>query len=191
MTYTKAVQDLVQAGLETGVPIALSQPEQAIDRAIFGDALAREIEAVGYPAGIELPWVVEELYLYSLDELAERQAGYRFDVRTGEVSADWDASQYVIADWTANPISIGSDGTVHYARHGQGNWTYALIAPDLSSFFTLLAAWLRYFVTERGSNLFNDDFEIDDATRDAVRDKISTAIGPHDPKATLALLLGE
>lgn len=191
MNYPEAAQNFVRAGVEVGVPIALAPPEQAVDRATFGDVLAREIEAAGYPVGAELPWVVEKLYFYSLDELAERQAGYRYDARTGETSADWDASHYVIADWAANPISIGADGAIRYARHGQGNWTYAVIAPDLPSFFNLLAAWLRYFVVERGGNLFNDNFEIDTPTRNTVRDMIRTTTGLDDPDAALALLVGE
>lgn len=191
MTYPEAVQDLVRAGAGAGVPIPLAPPGQAVDRDIFGDALAQEIAATGYPAGAELPWVVEELYLYSLEELAERQAGYRYDAATGEASTGWDASHYVIADWTANPISIGTDGAIHYARHGQGNWTYAPIAPDLPGFFNLLAAWLRYFIVERGGDLFDDDFEINDATRNTVRDMIRTTTDLRDPDAALALLLGE
>ena len=134
---------------------------------------------------------MEELYLYSLDELAGLQAGYRYDARTGEVSADWDASHYVIADWTANPISIGADGAIHYTCHGQGNWAYALIAPDLPGFFNLLAAWLRYFIVERGGNLFDDNFEVDEATRDTVRDMIRTITGLDDFDAALALFMGE
>ena len=191
MAYIEAAQNLVRAGAEAGVRINLAPPEQAVDRAIFGDALAREIEAAGYPAGAELPWVAEELYLYSLDELAGRQAGYRYDARTGEASANWDASHYVIADWTANPIIIDADGTIHYARHGRGHWTFAPIAPDLPAFFNLLAAWLRYFVGDRGGNLFNDNFEIDDATRNTARAMIRTITGMCDTDAALALLLGE
>ncbi|MDJ0276815.1 hypothetical protein QLH51_08410 [Sphingomonas sp. 2R-10] len=191
MTYLEAARNLARAGAEAGVPIALVHPEQAVDRAIFGNALAREIQVAGYPAGVELPWVVEELYLYSLGELAERQAGYRYDVRTVEAAADWDTNQHVIADWAANPIIIGADGAIRYARHGRRNWTYALIAPDLPGFFNLLAAWLRYFVVERGGNLFNDSFEIDDPTRNTVRDMIRTATGLDDPHAALALLVGK
>jgi hypothetical protein len=191
MTYAEAAQNLVRAGAEAGVAITLPRPDQAVDRAIFGDALAREIEAAGYPAGAELPCIVEELYFYPLNEVAGRQAGYRYDARTGEASADWDASHHVIADWAANPISIGADGAIHYARHGEGDWTYAPIAPDLSDFFDLLAAWLRYFMVERGGNLFDDDFSIDAATRDAVRDMIRKTTGLDDSDAALALLLGE
>jgi len=190
MTYSEAIQNLVDAGSEAGVSILLSIPEQGVDRAVFGD-LAQEIEAVGYPAGVEFPWVVEDLYLYSLDELAERQAGYRYDARTGEASPDWDQNQYVIADWTANPVTLGVDGAVRYARHGQDDWVYARIAPDLSGFFVLLADWLRYFVVERASNLFNENFEIDDVTREAICDTILIPISPDDRAATLAFLLGE
>lgn len=190
MTYIEAAQNLVRAGAEAGVPIALAPPEQAVDRAIFGDALAREIEVAGYPAGAGLPWVVEELYLYPLNELAGHQAGYRYDVRSGEASADWNASHYVIADWMANPISIAADGPIHYARHGQGHWTFSPIAPDLPAFFNLLAAWLRYFIVERGGNLFNDNFKIDAATRNTARDMIRTITGLDDSDSALALLVG-
>lgn len=191
MTYKDAVQDLVHAGSEANSAITLSQPKHQVDRSVFGEAISQEIEAAGYPGGAELPWVVEELYLYSLDEIAERQAGYRYNARTGNPSKDWDSNQYVIADWTANPISIGADGAIRYARHGQESWTYARIAPDLPCFFGMLAAWLRYFVVERSGNLFNDDFEIDDATREAVSGKVLAAIDPGDREAALAFLLGE
>lgn len=191
MTYTEAAQGLVRAGSEAGVSITLSPPAREIDRTVFGDALAQEIEAAGYPAGAELPWVAEDLYLYPLEELAERQAGYRTNARTGEPSQDWDPSRYVIADWTANPVSIGADGAISYARHGQGSWTHTRIAQDLPAFFALLAAWLRFFVVERGGNLFNEDFEIDDATRDAMRNTVLATIDPVDRDAALAFLLGE
>ena len=80
MTYKDAVQDLVHAGSEANSAITLSQPKHQVDRSVFGEAISQEIEAAGYPGGAELPWVVEELYLYSLDEIAERQAGYRYAV---------------------------------------------------------------------------------------------------------------
>lgn len=35
MTYAKAARNLVRADAEAGVAIALSRPEQTIDRAIF------------------------------------------------------------------------------------------------------------------------------------------------------------
>ncbi len=50
MNYPEAAQNFVRAGVEAGVPIALAPPEQAVDRATFGDVLAREIEPAGYPA---------------------------------------------------------------------------------------------------------------------------------------------
>ncbi len=191
MTYAEAVQNLVDAGSKAGISIIVSIPEYGVDRVVFGNDLAQEIETVGYPAGAELPWVVEDFYLYSLDEITERQAGYRYDAHTGEASQGWDQNQYVIADWTANPLTLGVDGAIRYARHGQEEWTYVRIAPDVPSFFALLADWLRYFVVERAGNLFNEDFQIDEATRDIIRNSILRPIDLDDREAALAFLLGE
>ncbi|KTT96959.1 hypothetical protein SB4_14325 [Sphingomonas sanguinis] len=83
------------------------------------------------------------------------------------------------------------DGAIRYARHGQEEWTYVRIAPDVPSFFALLADWLRYFVVERAGNLFNEDFQIDEATRDIIRNSILRPIDLDDREAALAFLLGE
>jgi hypothetical protein len=192
--YADAVDDLVRAAGEADVAISLEQPQRevlAFAETVFGPAIAAEIAKLGYPEPAELPWIVEELYLYGLEELSDRQAGYRTDARTGEASAGWDKDRFVIADWTANPISVGPDGAICYSRHGEGAWTYIRIAEDLPTFLSMLAAWLRYFVVTRSANLFDENFEIADETRDEIRREVLGAVEKTDQDAALRFLLGE
>lgn len=188
------VEDLVRAAREADVAISLAPPDgeaAAFAATVFGPTLAAEIARLGYPEPVELPWIAEEFNLYGLDELSERQAGYRTNARTGEPSEAWDMDRFVIADWAANPISIGPDGAIAYSRHGQGAWTYVRIARDLPAFLSLLAAWLRFFLAERGGELFDDNFEIADEIREAVRRDVLVDLDADDRDAALKFLLGE
>src|SRR6201999_3724592 len=102
MGYADSLAALVRSAKVHGVPVSLEKPggdERGILIAIFGGALAEAIETAGYPGGIEIPLSTEELYLYPLAELEQRQAGYRTDARTGQASSGWDENRYVIADW--------------------------------------------------------------------------------------------
>jgi hypothetical protein len=193
LTYSEAVRDLVQAGEEADAPIDLETPEpgEQFHRTVFGDALSDEIEAAGYPGGAELPWTVEDLYLYGLYELEEQQAGYRQDANTGAPSGGWESDRYVIADWAANPVSIAADGTISYARHGEGSWTHHRIAADLPSFFEMLARWLRYFVVEHSGSLFDENFEIAAEAREQVRRVVLQGIDAEMRDAAARFLLGE
>jgi hypothetical protein len=193
VNYTESVHDLVRAGGQAGLAIRL-QAHKIItdfDRQVFGQALANDIASAGYPGGTEIPWTVEELFVYSLEDLPDRQAGYRYDANTNAASVDWDSDRYVLADWGANPVSIGNDGTICYSRHGDGDWSYIPIATDLPAFFKMLAAWLRYFVVEKGSNLFDDNFEITQDTRDTLTSIVLADISPEYRNAAMRFLLGE
>lgn len=121
MSYAEAIAEFVQAAAAAGIAVELGDPEGAeaeLCATVLGDQLAAEIVATGYPGGCEIPWVAEELYIYSLTELRERQAGYRTDARTGVDQDDWDADRWVIADWTADPVSINGTGVIAY-RQGE------------------------------------------------------------------------
>ncbi|MEN3747982.1 hypothetical protein TPR58_12470 [Sphingomonas sp. HF-S3] len=193
MTYTEAVEALVQAGDEAETPIDLETPDAdaGFHRTVFGDDLADEIGAAGYPGSAEIPWIVEDLYIYGLDELEEQQAGYRADANSGEPSKDWGEDRYAIADWSANPVSIAGDGSISFAKHGEGRWTHHRIAADLPAFFNMLAAWLNFFIVDRGGNLFDDNFEIAAATREEVRSKVLADADPQVRDAAARFLLGE
>lgn len=193
MTYRAALDALGAASTAADVPVDLENADidAASLRAIFGDELAAAIAASGYPGGAELPWTVEDLYLYPLAELAQHQAGYRQDAVTGEPSPHWGADRYAIGDWAGNPVSIAGDGGIDYARHGQGQWTHHRIAADLPEFLTMLAAWLRYFVVERDGSVFDDNFEITAETRDEVQRVVLAGRDPAIAVAATRFLLGE
>jgi hypothetical protein len=55
----------------------------------------------------------------------------------------------------------------------------------------MLAAWLRYFVVKRSANLFDENFEIADETRDEIRREVLGAVEKTDQDAALRFLLGE
>jgi hypothetical protein len=193
VAYVDSMQCLVNAGTEAGILIGIEYTNNvtAPYQRIFGGPLADDIASAGYPGGIGIPWTVEELFVYSLKELPDRQAGYRYDANTNVASIDWGSDRYVLADWGANPVSIGKDGTICYSRHGDGDWSYIPIATDLPAFFKMLAAWLRYFVVEKGSNLFDDNFEIAQDTRDALTSIVLAETSPEYRNAAMRFLLGE
>lgn len=197
MSYADALADLIGAASETGIAIVLEKPQGDAARlcqTVFGPALAAEITQLGYPKTFDMPWIVEDLYFYGLDELSDRQAGYRFHGITGERIDAWPADRFVIAAWTGNPVSIGQDGSICYSFHGAGTWTYTRIAPDLPAFLSLLAAWIRYFVAEHGGDLFDeddDDLEISEEMRAEIRRDVLGAVPEADRDAALVFLLGE
>lgn len=197
MSYADALADLVAAASEADLAIAPETPEgdaAQLCETVFGTTLAAEIIQAGYPKTFHIPWIVEDLYVYGLDELSDRQAGYRFHAITGEPIAAWPADRFVIAAWTGNPVSVGQDGSVCYSRHGAGTWTFVRLAPDLPAFLALLAAWIRYFVVEHGGDLFDeddDDFDITEEMRAEVRREVLDGVAEADRDAVLAFLLGE
>lgn len=75
MTYRAALDELVAASIAADVPVDIEHADidPAMLRAVFGDELAATIAVSGYPGGAELPWTVEDLYLYPLAELAQHQ----------------------------------------------------------------------------------------------------------------------
>ncbi len=197
MSYADALGELVRAAGEANIAVAPEKPHSDTAQfceTVFGSALAAEIAQLGYPKRVKVPWIVETLYLYGLDELSDQQAGYRFDARDGSPEVEWDADRFVIAAWTGNPVSIGQDGSICYSFHGAGTWTYTRIAPDLPAFLSLLAAWIRYFVAEHGGDLFDeddDDLEISQEMRAEIRRDVLGAAPEADRDAALAFLLGE
>ena len=193
VSYPEAVDALVRSAAASGVEISLKPPQgesTTFCEQVFGRPLAAAIAAHGYPHDAELPWIVEDLYLYGPDELSDRQAGYRSDAGEGRPSAGWDATQFVVADWAANPVTIGQDGVIHYARHGTGAWMYTRIVSDLPAFFLLLAAWLDY-MRDKADALYDDNFEIPDAIRADIRSKVVSMVDEADQDAACRFLLGE
>jgi hypothetical protein len=148
-----------------------------------------EIERVGYPGDCEIPWVVEDLFLFGFADIESRQAGYRFDARSGEPLDDWDTDRHVIADWAANPVVIGSDGHIAFAYHGMDQWDFQTIAESFVSFLDLLTAWVRYFVIDGGGRLFDANGDLPDETIAKVT-QIATNLEGVRPGEAVKFLLG-
>jgi hypothetical protein len=186
VSYADALGDLVRAASEADLAVALEKPQGEATRlceTIFGPTLATEIMQLGYPKAFDMPWIVEDFHFHGLDELSDRQAGYRFHGITGERIAAWPADRFVIAAWTGNPVSVGQGGSVCYSRHGAGTWTYIRIAPNLSVFLALLAAWIRYFVAKHGGDLFDeddDDFHVSEEMRAEIRRDVLGVVAEAD-----------
>ncbi|MBW8858373.1 MAG: hypothetical protein JF570_01180 [Caulobacter sp.] len=194
MSYADALADLIGAASETDLAIAPEKPEGEAARlceTVFGPALAAEIIQLGYPKTFDMPWIVEDLYFYGLDELSDRQAGYRFHGITGERIDAWPADRFVIAAWTADPVTVGPDGSVCYSVHGIGSWTYTRIAADLPAFLHLLATWIRYFVAEHGANLYDENSEVPEEIRAEIRRDVLGAVPEADKDAVLSFLLAD
>jgi hypothetical protein len=166
LAYGISAHDFVAACGDAGIAVRIEPVSTLSDysRTVFPDGLLPEIERVGYPGDCEIPWIVEDLYLYGFADIESRQAGYRFDARSGETLDDWDADRHVITDWAANPVVIGSDGRIAFAYHGVDRWDFQTIAESFASFLDLLTAWVRYFVIDHGGRLFDANGDLPDET---------------------------
>lgn len=194
MSYADALGDFVRTAGENGIAITLERPDgdaAGFCETVFGPPMAAEIARLGYPKRVEIPWIVETFYLYGLGDLSERQSGYRFNGRTGARSTSWDPDRFVIADWAADPVTIGSDGSVCYSAHGVGSWTYTRIAADLPAFLNLLAAWIRYFVADHGADLHDENCEVPEDVRAEIRRDVLGALPEADKDAVLSFLLAD
>ena len=195
MTYADAVIDLVRAAGEADLSVELDTPrgdEAQLCETVFGPTFAADIGRMGYPKTFDMPWIVEDLDFYGLEDLADRQVGYRSHGITGECIPDWPEDRFVIAAWAGNPIPVGLDGSICNSMHGVGSWTFSRIAPNLPSFFVLLAAWIRYFIAERGGTLFGEeDIQAFEKMRVDIRREVLGSIAEADKDAVLAFLLGD
>lgn len=193
MAYAQSLTALVRSAQSHDILVSLETPrdsEREILTTIFGDALAKEIADAGYPGGIEIPLSAEDLYLYPLAELEQRQAGYRSDGRTKEASPGWNRSRYVIADWTANPVSIGRDGGLAYSIHGREAWVYNPIASDFGAFLTALMHWIDYYCGARLGKILGADFEVAPETAGDVLRKMGSNLPETQAKNLTDFLLG-
>ena len=158
-----------------------------VERVFTPDIIAG-IDEVGYLGGLEVPWLVEELYLYSLSELEEKQAGYRFDLATSAAIPGWDQQMYVIADWTGDPVAVDAGGALWTARHGQGAWTFVRIAENLPQFQVTLALWIEYFVVKGKKRLLDDNSVVIPEERKRLSEEVLASLREEEKNGFLTLL---
>lgn len=155
---------------------------------IFGVDFIRAFEEVGYAGGIEMPWTAETLSFFTLSEIVEAQAGYRFDANTGQASEAWDANHYVISAWAGDPVTIDVSGVVWFSRHGEGEWQYKRLASNFCEYLNILNRWADFFVIENSKDIFNDDFSIPKSICEEVNRSVINSLGSEEKSNWLEFL---
>ena len=148
MCYEISVKNLTDILDKAGIPYST---ERASDqnkgyRDILNDQDLSNIEQFGYVGDVRLKWPVEQFYLYPLANLLKMQEGYR--VSDGIVDTHWDQAKYAIGDWAADPVSIDKSGSIWYAVHGEGEWSYDKLSNNLEEFIDTPRKWIEYFLIE-------------------------------------------
>lgn len=155
--------------------------------------LRRFYEEFGPEQTCTIPWTVERLRIYSLGDLADRQAGYRW-CGDGQPDPTWQRCWVVIGDRGSDPFIIDTaraGSPAYIAPHGTGRWELSQIAPDLGSFLELLAAFVDVCLGRFGRDVWDD--ETDDLRRefvDAVQDRISAIVGTDEVRQFIRYLNG-
>ena len=78
--------------------------------------------------------------IYSLSDLWNRQAGYRWNGLTNEPVDDWQPNWIVVADEGADPYIYDMETSrILFALHGQGEWDAEEIYPDINTMAACIA----------------------------------------------------
>ena len=134
---------------------------------------------------IVFPWYSEDVTLFAVSDLVERQEGYRWAVgQRDALLPGWRAEWVVIGQvMGADPIFVSTKerGTpLYWAMHGTGKWKPVLAAPSLAEGAEALAAWLEVFRGQYDGNISDADYV---PRADAVR-AIKARVGKVVGKAT-------
>ncbi len=90
-----------------------------------------------------IPWVVEDLRLFSVTELAAAQEGYAWVQPARTPSSVWPPHRVVIASMFGDPFVANTSEAavpVELARHGAGTWAPQQVAPSVDAFVLALAS---------------------------------------------------
>ncbi|PSJ36818.1 hypothetical protein [Allosphingosinicella deserti] len=170
---------------EATLPSVIADKD-AIDR-LFGQDIAEAIQQCGYPGGVEVPGIAEDLLIYPLEEIAARQEGYR----SGAGEEQWDKDHWVFADRSADPFTVGTGGRIFFSRHGQGAWSYEYLCANLLVFFDLASAWIEFFVIDNQSQIVDDDFSVLPQKRAEFEARVGALGGEIDREAAVPVMLGD
>ena len=115
----------------------------------------------GSPApGSSVPWAVEDLWLYSIKELAQAQEGYRWTGQDKRPLSSWPPHWVTVASASGDPIIADVGHAVPpilFARHGQGRWQASAIAGSLTQFVHAVEAVQRVLIGRFAGDVWEDD----------------------------------
>lgn len=86
------------------------------------------------------------LTLWAPQELIELQVGFRWHGFTGRRMPEWDERYVVFAEDGGDPVALRTDepdGPVWLSHRGEGRHTFWAAAPDLATFYEVVAIWLQ------------------------------------------------
>jgi hypothetical protein len=116
--------------------------------------------ASGSPAAnSSVPWVVEQLFIFSVADLAAAQDGYRWSGPERRQLPGWSGSWVVIAAVFADPFFVDTSQSgfpVYFARHGAGEWQPHRVAPTVAAFIAALASFESVLLREFSGDVWDE-----------------------------------
>jgi hypothetical protein len=177
-------------GFETG-PV----DEPTLRRVSVDLALPRDFAALyahGGPADdSSVPWVVEDISLFSFAELPAGQEGYRWTGSQRTPDPAWPTSFVVVASVLGDPFVVDTSATelpVLFARHGAATWSFITIASSMTSFFGGLAEFERVLIGDFDLEVWGDESGLLPAFLDAVERRLRDVWSDEQTSRFIGLL---
>jgi hypothetical protein len=153
--------ELLAHGIELRTD-AMHPNEAATVTAALGlpEAIANLYARSGPGPSSSIPWVIEEMFLYSVRELPAAQEGYRWSGPDQRVLTDWHPNWVVVASLLGDPFFVDvadARGPVLFARHGAGRWEAKRVAPGFAQFIEALAAFEGVLLGDFDSDVWTED----------------------------------
>ncbi|HEY8091976.1 MAG TPA: hypothetical protein VIF09_29140 [Polyangiaceae bacterium] len=131
---------------------------------------------------IAFGWYAEDVTLYGVPHLLQRQEGYRWAVgKRDRVLPGWSADWVVIGDVMGGDPIIAAPkepGTpLYWAMHGAGKWKLVRAAASLAQGAEALAAWLEVFRGNYAGNISGEDFVPRPDAVKAIKSKVAKIVG--------------
>jgi hypothetical protein len=148
-----------------GHPFEIGPVDDATLRQVAGElALPTEFASLyavhGPVPSSNIPWVVEDAFVFAYDELVSAQAGYRWIGDGPTRSPEWPEAWVVVAAASGDPflVDVTKEGCpVSFARHGAGSWTPIEVASSMVTFLEALARFEEILLGDFDLDVFDDD----------------------------------
>jgi hypothetical protein len=118
------------------------------------------------------------IFMPSLSQLLDLQAGYRWDGLTGVQVPEWNRDWFVVASEGSNPY-ICWNGRVFFALSGSGDWKPTKVFDDLDSMAACLSI-LGAVVVNAGEEFTDEDSLIRPCFLDEAVSRLTQVLGNED-----------
>lgn len=110
--------------------------------------------------GSSVPWAAEDLWLYSVKELASAQEGYRWTGQDKHQLPSWPAHWVTVASASGDPFIADVSHAVPpilFARHGAGSWQGTIVATTLTQFVHAVEAVQHVLIGRFNGDVWDDE----------------------------------